>query len=431
MSQVGIAGSSPLLSGIVVLYRLHGIDSTQFASFPNESNMSRTTAVRHHNTVFRQMTQRLPWARLDRLIEQHRADKGVRTLPTKPLLLTLLLAQVSTVRSLRDIPALLESQDARRYHAGLPRAKRSTLSDALALRPAAVFTETLAALIPQLSGKLARGVGECVRLIDSTTVQLNRLSRTWSRFSADFCGAKAHVVFDPDANCPLYLSITPANVNDITAAKAMPIQPGATYVFDLGYYDYGWWATLDEAACRIVTRLKANTPLRVIETRAVPADADNVVSDEIGFLPPRLARSRKNPMGNAVREIKVEIKPGTILRVLTNDLDAPAREIAALYRRRWDIELFFRWVKQMLKLRHFFGTSENAVRIQIAVAMIAFVLIRLAHTAQHAVACLTTFARLVAANVLHRLPLDQMKQTKPPPNPGPGQLTPTAQAALL
>jgi hypothetical protein len=400
-----------------LLYKRHGIDSNQFASLPNESDMSRTSTVPHDNTVFQQLAKQLPHAALDRSIEQHRADKGVRKLPTKQLLLVMLLAQVSGTRSLRDLPALLESHSPRLYHAGLPRAKRSTLSDALALRPHAVFAEALATLIPRLSGKLARGVGDCVRLIDSTTVQLNRLGGEWARFSADFHGAKAHVVLDPDANCPLYLSVTPAKVNDITAAKEMPIDRCATYVFDLGYYDFGWWAKLDEACCRIVTRMKANTKLDVIETLAVPEDATNVVSDRIGFLPERMARSRKNPMRNAVREVKVEIKPGTTLRLLTNDLDAPASEIAALYKRRWDIELFFRWVKQMLKLRHFFGVSENAVRIQIAVAMIAFVLIRLAHEGQHAVTCLTTFARLVAANVLHRMPLKRMRTDDPPPDP--------------
>jgi Transposase DDE domain/Domain of unknown function (DUF4372) len=370
--------------------------------------MNRTNAVPHHNTVFRQLTQQLPQATLQRLITQHQADKGVRKLSTTQLLHVMLFAQLCAVKGLRDIPAILQSQDARRYHSGLPQAKRSTLSDALASRPYAVFAGVLATLIPQVTGQLARGIGECVRLIDSTTVRLNRLSGTWSRFSANLCGVKAHVVYDPDANCPLYLSITPANKNDITAAKAMPIDPGATYVFDLGYYDFGWWARLDDGGCRIVTRLKSNTPLRVIETRAVPTEAENVISDQIGFLPQRMSNSRRNPMGHAVREVRVEIKPGTILRVLSNDLDAPAAEIAALYKRRWMIELFFRWVKQTLKLRHFLGTSENAVRIQIAVAMIAFVLIRLAHGAQHAVANLTEFARLVAANVLHRNPIDRL-----------------------
>jgi Transposase DDE domain/Domain of unknown function (DUF4372) len=414
---------------LILVYKRHGIDSTQFGSFPDESDMNRTNAVPHQNTVFRQLLQRLPQATLQRLVGEYHADKGVRTLTTAQLLSVMLFAHLSGAKGLRDIPAILESQDARRYHSGLPQAKRSTVADALAVRPYEVFAGVLAALIPKVTGQLARGIGECVRLIDSTTVRLNRLSQTWSRFSADLCGAKAHVIYDPDANCPLYLSITPARTNDITAAQAMPIEPGCTYVFDLGYYDFAWWAKLDDAGCRIVTRLKANTPLRVIETRAVPAEAETVHADRIGFLPARSAKTRTPPMDHAVREIEVETKPGTVLRVLTNDLDAPAAEIAALYQRRWMIELFFRWVKQTLKLRHFFGTSDNAVRIQIAVAMIAFVLIRLAHTAQTAVTGLTEFARLVAANVLHRRPLASFKR-----NPGsmePGIRQNRAQGVLL
>jgi hypothetical protein len=247
-----------------------------------------------------------------------------------------------------------------------------------------------------------------VRLIDSTAVRLNALSGEWSRFSADLCGAKAHVIYDPDADCPLYLAITAANVNDITAAQAMPIEAGATYVFDLGYYEFAWWAKLDQAACRIVTRLKSNTKLKVFKTRPIVAEADNILSDEIGFLPKRTAKCRRNPMADAVREIKVKIDTGAVLRVLTNDLDAPATEIAALYKRRWAIELFFRWVKQTLKIKHFYGTSENAVRIQIAVALIAFVLIRLAHMAQTVIESPTRFARLIGATVLHRKQLDRL-----------------------
>jgi hypothetical protein len=321
----------------------------------------------------------------------------------------MLFAPVSEVSRLRDIPAILESQDARRYHSGLPQAKRSTLSDALAQRPHEVFAGVLAALIPQVTGKLARGLGDCVRLIDPTSVRLNCLSQEWARFSANLCGAKTHIISDPDANCPLYLSLTPARTTDITAAKEMPIDPGARDGFDLGDYDLGWWAKLDDAGGRIVTRLKANTPLVVIETRAVPKNDDGILSDRIGFLPVRMSKSRKHPMGNAVREVRVEIKPGTVLRVFSNDLDAPARGIAALYKRRWDIERFFRWVKQTLKLRQFRGTSENAVRIQIAVAMLAFVLIRRAHRHQTAVAGLTDFARLIRANMLHRRPLTLLR----------------------
>ena len=123
-------------------------------------------------------------------------------------------------------------------------------------------------------------------------MRLTSFSRDWATFSAGVCGAKAHIVYDPDAAQPLYLHITKANANDITAAKAMPIEPGATYVFDLGYYDYGWWASLHKAGCRIVTRLKANTPFEATKERAVPANTADL-SDRTGYLPKRLAGSRK------------------------------------------------------------------------------------------------------------------------------------------
>ncbi len=178
---------------------------------------------------------------------------------------------------------------------------------------------------------------------------------------------------------------------------------------------------LDEAGCRIVTRLKSNTPLEIIETLAVAEGADNILSDRIGFLPGRMARSRRNPMQNAIREVRVMTETGKILRIMSDDLDAPASEIAALYKRRWAIELFFRWIKQTLKMRHVYGTSENAVRIQVAVALIAFVLIKLAHGAQTVVESLTRLARLVRANVMHRKPLDRLRSTPGSLQPCPGQ----------
>jgi hypothetical protein len=251
-------------------------------------------------------------------------------------------------------------------------------------------------------------------------VQLSRLSGHWATFSAGVCGAKAHIIYDPDAGQPLYLMVTPANVNDITVAKEMPIEPGATYVFDLGYYDYGWWAVLDQAGCRIVTRLKANTPFEVVEDRQVPPGS-SILSDRFGHLPKRLAASRNNPMSGLVREVQVVIETGKVLRIFTNDLTASAQEIADLYKRRWAIELFFRWVKQTLKISHFLGTSENAVRIQIAVALIAFLLLRLAHEANRIIQSPLAFARLIQANLMHRRPIAELLQTSSPPKLEPQQ----------
>jgi IS4 transposase len=208
--------------------------------------------------------------------------------------------------------------------------------------------------------------------------------------------------------------VTPSNVNDITAAQQMPIEAGATYVFDLGYYDYGWWARLDRAGCRIVTRLKSNTPFKVMEDRPVPPGS-SILSDRTGHLPKRLAASRRNPMSGLVREVRVVIETGKILRVFTNDLTASATEIADLYKRRWAIELFFRWVKQTLKIGHFLGTSENAVRIQITIALIAFTLLRLAHDANKIVARPLAFARLIRNNLVERRAIAELLAHPPSP----------------
>jgi IS4 transposase len=268
-------------------------------------------------------------------------------------------------------------------------------------------------MLPQAHRGLRRATADAVRLIDSTSVRLSGLSEDWATFSADVFGAKAHIVYDPNADRPVYFAVTPANVNDITAAKAMPIEPGATYVYDLGYYDYGWWAGLDEASCRFVTRLKKNTPFSVIKQNRTPKDS-NIVSDRIGHLPARLANSRKNPLQVPVREIIVIIDTGKLLRIVTNDLDAEAEEIADLYKQRWQIELFFRWVKQTLRIRHFIGVSENAVRIQIAIALITFLILRMAQMAQKAVQSPLEFARLVRANLMHRRSINGLLQPLQP-----------------
>ncbi len=376
----------------------------------------------HKNSVFHSVLKQVPWHRLDRLVEEHGSDKHVRRLTTKSQLIALIYGQLSGSHGLREIEAALESHAAKLYHLGGAPVSRSTLSDANAQRPWQVFSGLFAHLTGQVVRGLRRKTREAVHLIDATGLRLNALSKEWAQFSTGVCGAKLHIVYDPDSDCPVYAAVTPANVNDITAAKAMPIKSGATYVFDLGYYDYSWWAKLDAAGCRIVTRLKVNTKLSVVTERAV-TKRSNILSDRIGHLPQRMARSRSNPFQDPVREIRVRIATGKVLRILTNDLDAPAQKIADLYKRRWQIELFFRWVKQTLKIKHFLGRSENAVRIQIAIALIAFLLLRLAYAAQRSVRSLLGFARLVRANLMHRRPIERLLDPPPQIQQNPRQLS--------
>jgi Transposase DDE domain/Domain of unknown function (DUF4372) len=365
--------------------------------------------VRHQNSVFHTVLKHLPWGEFERLVEAHGADARQRGFTSKTHIAALIYGQLSGATGLREIEAGLSSHAARRYHLGVGDVRRSSLADANAHRPSAVFSDLLATMMTWAHRGLRRKLDGVTYLIDSTSLALTARSAKWARFSAEVCGAKAHIVYDPDADQPVYCAVSAANVNDITAAKAMPIEAGATYVFDLGYYDYAWWAELDAKGCRLVTRLKRNSPLTISETRAVPRGG-NVLSDRIGYLPARQAKNRKNPFQKKAREVQVTIETGRVLRIVTNDLDAHAQTIADLYKRRWAIELFFRWVKQTLKITRFLGTSENAIRIQIAVALITFLLLRAAQATQTTVTSPLAFARLIRANLMHRRDLAALLQ---------------------
>ena len=315
--------------------------------------------MRHRNIVFHRLTKHIPWSAFDRAVSTHGSDRRVRRLRTRDQFLALLYGQFSGAASLRD----------------------------------------------------------AVRLLDATKVNLSALSEGWARFSEDHCAAKVHVVYEPHGGVPLRAVVTPDNVNDITPARAMPIEPGVTYVFDLAYYSYEWWAELHALRCRFVSRLKKNTTLAVTTERPVPAGTD-ILSDRIGHLPKRIGGGRNNPFTGPVREIAIGVDRNKTLRFVTNDLEAPAEEIAALYKQRWEIELFFKWIKRNLKIKHFLGVSENAVKIQIYVALIAFLILRTAHNAQKTIPKPQAFARLMRLNIMHRRSLLNIKDTPqiPPPD---------------
>jgi transposase len=395
--------------------KAHGIDSTRSQTFGQRSGHEREiNAMRHQNSVFHSILKHVPWSEFDRLVDEHGADALVRRLTTKSQFVALLYGQLAGASSLRQLESELASHEVRLYHLGASPVRRSTLADANAQRPSKVFSELFACMIKQAQRGLRRKVADTTYLIDSTHLRLNGFSK-WARYSAGVCGAKVHVVYDPDGDRPIYAAFSTSKVNDITAAQVMPIEPGATYVFDLGYYDYAWWAKLDSMGCRIVTRFKSNTPLTLVKELRGP-EGGTVLSDRIGFLPARQAKSRRNPMRDCVREVRVKTETGKVLRILSNDLDATAQEIADLYKRRWAIELFFRWIKQVLKITRFLGTSENALRIQLAVALITFLLLRLAQATQEAIASPLTFARLVRANLMLRRRLDRLLEAEPRPH---------------
>ena len=262
---------------------------------------------------------------------------------------------------------------------------------------------------------MRRASREAVHLIDATRIRLSDLSAAWANYGSCGASVKIHVDYSVDGGVPTHFDITPARINDITIAKTLEIKPGETYVFDLGCYDFAWFSKLRHANCHFVARLKNHTRPRVLEERPVVSEgsvrADRLIKID-GRL--KLVRAHHNPFTDTpLREVEVVIGTGKTLRILTNDLNATAEQIANLYKMRWRIELFFRWVKQHLKIKHLLGGSETAVSTQISVAMIACRLLKMACKAQADVPGLLTFARLVRANLLHLRSIHNL--SKPPP----------------
>lgn len=230
-------------------------------------------------------------------------------------------------------------------------------------------------------------------------------------------------MFDPALGVPVFFEVTAGNTNDITIAKAtMPIEAGATYIFDLGCYDFGFWADLDGKGCRLVTRLKKNTPVTIVAQNEVPA-ASSIVFDKIVRLPGRLAASRTNPFSKPGRCIGVRLDTGKTITLFSNDLTSPAEEIAKLYQTRWQIELFFRWLKQHLRIRHFFGRSENAVRLQVAAAIVVYLLLKLLHVAARTKKATHVFIATLRTSLFHRLHLAELVERIDQP-PGQIRITP-------
>ncbi len=190
----------------------------------------------HDRSVFSGVLQYLELDAYEQAVAQQGTAARARSFSCRSHLTAMLYGQLAGASSLRDIEAGLQSHGNRLYHLGVRPASRASLADANRNRPVAPFTALLGAMIRRAHRGLRRTMDGATYLIDSTSLRLDNRSAGWARFSADMAGVKTHVIYDADKDCPIYAAVTTANVNDITAAKAMPIQQGATYVFDLGYY---------------------------------------------------------------------------------------------------------------------------------------------------------------------------------------------------
>ncbi|MGI9387446.1 MAG: IS4 family transposase [Methyloligellaceae bacterium] len=371
-------------------------------------------------TAFHRLLEPLDRRVLARIVNDHQGNHGVGegegAWTCQRHLKALLFAQFAGLGSLREIEQALSARPAALYHLGLIQPKRSTLSDASATRPAAVFRDLGQHLMAVMTRKLRREGEALIQLLDASPIPLKDIRFAWPEASARTRGLKLYIHYDPSAGHPTQFAITSPKTSDIALARPQTIQAGTTYVFDKGFTDYSWWHDIDEAGALFVTRLKKNARRRNV-TPSFHRTEEAILADtsfKLGHKKPR--GSADNPLYDTVlREITVSRDGKEPLHLVTNDFSRSAREIAELYKKRWQIELFFKWIKQNLKIKIFLGRSENAVKIQIYVALIAFLLLKwlkTKHVKSHKVSPKILMARLKVA-LLN--PIDLTNRTKPPP----------------
>ncbi len=326
--------------------------------------------------VFSQLTAFLDRNHFNYLARKYGGDKYVKHLTCWNQLLALMFGQLSNRESLRDLIVALEAHQSKCFHLGLGRKPiaKTTLATANQNRDYRIFEEFAFYMMAQAREKRATDIfklGGKVYAFDSTTIPLCLSVFWWAKFRKKKGGIKAHVLYDLEAQVPAFYHITTASVYDSKAMPEIPYETGAYYVFDRGYNNFGELYRIQRMESFFVVRAKSNLQYRCVRwKRRMPK---NILTDaEIGLM---VYKSRKD-YPESLRLVRYyDEEQDREFMFLTNAMDLTAQQIADLYKNRWQIELFFKWLKQHLKIKKFWGTTENAVRIQISAAITAYCLV--------------------------------------------------------
>jgi putative transposase len=337
----------------------------------------------YRSTRFGDILKGLSRGGFERMVARRKADKHTKGFNSWSHLVSMIYAQIGGCRSLREVETGFNSQASAQHHLGGHEIKRSTLSDANRHRDAGLFVEVCQHLMKQVNRKLRGELKTLLYLLDSTSITLTGLGYddwTQQNRTRNTQGIKLHLLMSADGALPLYGHTTDANVNDVTETAHIEIETNAIYAFDKGYCDYNWWHKIDQQGAIFVTRYKHNAALQVLKEHEIPTqDQGTILKDEtVKFKYKHPGGKRINRYDKPLRRVVIS-RPDheTPLVLATNDMQSSARTLAQIYKKRWLIELFFKWIKQNLKIKSFLGRSENAVKIQVYSALISYLLIAL------------------------------------------------------
>ena len=356
-------------------------------------------------TLFAQVMEFVPWKTFGRIVDRHKGDAGVRTLTCADLFRVMAFAQLTWRESLRDIEACLAANQNKLFHMGMkaPPA-RSTLADALDRRDWRIYHALAQRLIARAKALYAQDpsvleLDASVYALDSTTIDLCLSLFDWAPFRSTKAAVKLHTLLDLRGSIPTFLHISDGKLHDVNVLDILPIEAGAFYVMDRGYVDFTRLYALHQAGAFFVTRAKQGMDARRVYSSPTQRSTGVICDQRVmlnGFYsakayPEHLRRVRfKDP------------ESGKTLVFLTNNTVLPALTITALYKGRWQVELFFKWIKQHLRIKRFLGTSENAVKTQIWCAVATYVLIAIVKKELQLNASLYTCLQILSVSIFEK-----------------------------
>ena len=361
-------------------------------------------------TLFAQLMDFLPWSTFNRYVARYGGDKGVRTLTCAEQFRVMAFAQLTYRESLRDIEVSLSAQASKLYHMGFREpVRRSTLADANELRDWRIYADFAARLIIQAralyaSEDLGLELSNTVYALDSTTIDLCLSVFPWAHFRTTKAAVKMHTLLDLRGSIPSFIHVSDGKLHDVHALDLLTPEAGAIYVMDRGYVDFARLHRLHLAGAFFVTRAKSN--LKAHRVYSAPTDRDTgILCDQTialeGFY-------SKQDYPTYLRRVRFkDPETGKTLVFLTNQMSLPAATICALYKSRWQVELFFKWIKQHLRIKQFFGTSENAVKTQIWIAVSVYVLVAIIRKKLNIDASLYTLLQVLSLTLFEKMPLQQ------------------------
>ncbi len=361
-------------------------------------------------TLFAQLMDFLPWKTFHRIVDRYDGDRYVKSMTCADQFRVMAFAQLTYRESLRDIEVCLSAQSAKLYHMGLRQeTKRSTLADTNEARDWRIHAEFAQRLIEQ-ARKLYAGdsfgieLENTVYALDSTTIDLCLSLFPWALFRTTKSAVKMHTLLDLRGNIPSFIHISDGKLGDVKALDILVLEAGAIYVMDRGYLDFARLYTLHQAQAFFVTRTKSNTKLRRVYSAPVDRSTGIICDQTIALTG---TTSRKDYPEHLRRIRYKDPDTGKTLVFLTNNFTLPAATICALYKARWQVELFFKWIKQHLRIKKFYGNSENAVKSQIWIAVSVYVLVAIVKKRLNLDASLYTLLQVFSLTLFEKMPIQQ------------------------